>query len=262
VPSRARLDKLDARLAELESEAEERQKAAASARDYPTIRLRSELELLFHPVVMKDASERDRRYLWPWWQLLRLLSDYTYSVFPQLEYVAGSVADAIVAWRRDLFDAAENSPAAGHDPSADPAIEDEVDWNPINVVTLHDLKHRLRIDQNFDEPGREPYIGDVRSNRHLGIPQAEQVSHFFMQFTKDSSPWAREFDANPENWPAEHREEILRRLTASQSIVPEHVPPFDWGEVKTYIFMHPFPRDRDGRPLSAAFDDDMPCDDC
>jgi hypothetical protein len=243
---------LDRQLAALEVEAAELA-AAKPVRVYHADRLRGELEGMLHPVIVRDIPEVERKFLWPWWQLLRILSDYTNSIFPQLEYVAGDVANAVADWWNELLDAARDRRDAGEDPEADEP-DGMPSWNPINVVTLHDLKFRLRIDHHFDEPGREPGICDVRNNRHLGIEKAEQIDHLLGM--GHGSPWSRNFDANPDHWPADTRTEILRRLEASQSLVPDHVPPFDWAEVRIYQYWHPFPRSPDGKPLPQVFADE------
>jgi hypothetical protein len=91
----------------------------------------------------------------------------------------------------------------------------------------------------------------------LGVPKARQIDYLIYQVSPHTyvPPWHRDFPADRSKWPADIRAEVEARLAESDSLPPDHVPPFDWRQMP-YQYMRPFPRYPDGSPMPSAFRDD------
>ena len=159
-------------------------------------------------------DSKARLDLWPWWQALRLLSRTAQMscLPPHLEYMAGWVGDSLREWAESVQD--------GEDDSG------ETDWNPLNEVTLHELKFAVRCG--------EPKFSDQ------GVPQARQIDHLMSALPWPFvPPWSRDFRADRSTWLADIRAEVEERMAAAGCLPPELVPPFQRSDVPHYRYEGP-----------------------
>jgi len=149
----------------------------------------------------------ERTFLRPWWQALLVVSDAAKRLYrwPPYGYTEQFLF-AIYDWMEEVAGEGEDVPL----PS----------WNPVNEVSLHQLKFANRW------PGHRPLEG-------YGIPHADNLEAM-LKPVSDLPPFAKDFPADRSAWPAAVREAVEAALRKSDSLTPAVVPPFDPKAVTVY----------------------------